>query len=384
MRDKSRHSLFFAFWRSLFLVLVVSFLILSSLPLFWTAGRFWPGFFYSPFYTTNLFTEADTPAYQAGLRPEDRVIQAGAFPGQWLLINSLEKETTLSVKVDRPLTLVYELGRDLVAIPVQVEPLGWNRLLEKALPFFLSGLWLVLSPLSPDGAASHNKGNSPGGAASHNKGNSPGGAASHRSHYLEGRIFAGLSALALLAAPDYFLNSGNGLESGFDPAIGLASDSWLTFSGKWSTYLYAPLWKLAIAAGAVYALRLLLNHRPKLGRLGLALVLILLAFDLTSYAYEALRTATYNNPDYIVWHGRTAFWPEWIGLTLLLLATEIGRLNQRSWFRLSGFLLFLGGFIIPTTFDLVLPGPGPQWYTLGLVIFWRTGESNLILSIKKV
>jgi hypothetical protein len=324
----------------LFVALVLIVFVLSLLPGLGSVSGPWPGFFYSPFYTTNIFSDVTTPAYQAGLRPEDRVIQAGALPGQWPRIASLEKETSLAAQSNRPLTLVYELGRDLAAISVQVEPLDWWRWLEKAGPLFLSGLLLAGLSLSS------------------------------RFISIPQQVFAGFAALPLLAAPDYFLNPGHGLESGFVP---FSAESWLTASGKWSTFLYAPLWKLAIGAGAIYALSQLWPQPSRLKRIGAALIISGLALDLISYIYEASRTALYNNPDYMVWHGRGAFWPEWIGLGVLLIVSESRRLARKGLLPLVGFGLFLGGFIIPTTFDMALPGPGPQWYSLGLVLFFGAG-----------
>ncbi len=338
----------------LVLVLAALCFLLSVLPLVGAVGKPWPGFFYSPFYTTNVFTDASLPAQQAGLRPEDRVIQAGALPGQWPRIERLTEQTRLAAAQNHPLTLVYELGRDLVTIPVKVELLDWLRLLEKAGPLFLTGGLLFFAGLT------------------------------RPNNSLAWQIFVFFSALALLAAPDYFLNAGNGRESGFLPDI----SNGLATSAKWSTFLYMPLWKIALTAGAIFYLQTIGNlqlatrnsqlpppdHRQLFFQ---SLVIALLIFDLISYSYEAIKTAIYNNPDYVVWQGRTAFWPEWGGLTLLLVIGEIRRRGWKALLPIAGYVLFLGGFIIPTVFDLTPTGSGPQWYSLGLLLYFTTQNLKL-------
>ena len=328
--------------RLILTVIALACFTLSLLPLVWAVGRPWPGFFYSPFYTSNIFSDATTPAYQVGLRPEDRVVQAGALPGHWPRINFLASETALAAQSNRSLTLVYELGREATTIALAVESLNWLRLAEKAGPIFLAGVGLTWLSFSK----------------------------ANQGLFWQG--FTGLSALALLAGADYFLNPGSGLESGFAP--GEAAD-WLAASGKWSAYLYMPLWKLAVAAGLIYAFYFLFAKNVRLQRASLALTLALLVFDLTSYSYEAIRTATFNNPDYIVWYSRAAFWPEWISLSLWLTLVAVRSRNWRQYLSLAGFLLFVIGFIVPTTFDLALPGPGPQWYSLGIVLSYAPRQT---------
>jgi hypothetical protein len=360
--------------RWLFIASVLLCLLLSALPLVWAVGRPWPGFFYNPFYTTNLFTDPTTPTYQAGLRTEDRVVQAGALPGQWPRIDQLHQQTALAAQQNRPLTLLWELGPVAGTIAIPVENLSWWRVLEKSGPLFVAGLMLAFLALS------------------------------RKELPPERRCFAAFAALALLSAPDYFLNPGFGLESGFAP---LAAPSWLTAPAKWSTYFYAPLWKIALTWGiydlrfTIYDLLLVFLRSPSaktpkessippnrltpdtrhptplfqsliVNRQSSILLLVLLVFDLITYGYEALRTAIYNNPNYMIWHGRTAFWFEWgiFGLLLLVAQFRTKAFILHKVIALSGFLLFLFGFLIPLTFEVALPGPGPQWYALGFVGFF--------------
>ncbi len=342
--------------------------VASLLPLLTMLGKPWPGFFYSPFYTTNVFTDQTTPAWQAGLRPEDRVIRAGSFG-----IDQLQIEAT-RVGNGGKLYLVYELGQVLTGIESKVEELeGW-KLLEKAGPLFLGGIMLVGYGMWRFGRRD-----------------------------IWAGIFSWLAGLGLLAAPDYFLGPGRGLESGFDPAYGL---------GKWASYFYFPIWTLVLAAGWFWAIQRIFAEKKRWWGWAMGVTGLVLAFDLLGYLNAVWRTATYNNPDYVVWHSRGEFWVGWLGLglilsghsTLTLALFLLGRENLTP-FPLRGegrgerqlkethkldspfaskergqkvrfviiivvcLLLFVGGYVVPTIFDVVLPGPGPQWYCFGLVGF---------------
>ncbi len=293
--------------------------------------RYWPGFFYAPFYTTNIFTDLQTPAYRVGLRPEDRVIGANRER-----IDRLAVLTARQGASGDALVLIYELGREAASIRVPVEPLGWERILEKWGPLVGAGLGLA-------GLA------------------------------WRGRWVAGPSGVALLAAVDYWLNPGAGRESGFDPAgwAGL-EQAVLLATAKWSTYFYWPLWTLAWAT-----LLWWLAHQLAVGRsrrLFYALSVALGCAELGAYTYEAVKTATYNNPDYITFHARAIFWFGW-GSLLALAAIRLWQVRRKwqSWAGFGGLSLFVVGWAGPTTFDSVWPGPGPQWYTWGLVAFvWFT------------
>jgi len=352
-------------------------LLASALPLLAVVGKPWPGYFYSPFYTTNVFTNQTTPAWKVGLRPEDRVIRVGSSG-----IDQFQVETA-RVGVGGKLYLIYELGRVLTAIEVRVEELDGWRLLEKSAPLFLAGIMLV----------------GLGAWRLWNKNKWAG-------------IFSWLVGLGLLAAPDYFLGPGHGLESGFDPANSL---------GKWSSYFYFPIWTIALATGWVWATQRIFAGNKRLRGWAFGVGGLLLAFDLLDYLYAVWRTATYNNPDYVVWHSRGEFWVGWLGLALLfslviflkktrmtqnsgysthstltLTLSLLGRgnLNPSPFLAREGgifvgavrepsvrsrvrfafltetfLLLFIGGYVVPTIFDFVIPGPGPQWYCLGLVCF---------------
>jgi hypothetical protein len=299
----------------------------SLLPFLAVVGRPWPGFFYNPYYTTNVFTDQTTPAWKAGLRPEDRVIIINK-----LRIDRLQPETE-KAGIGGEITLVYELGRVLASIPVQVEELSWFRFLEKAAPMYLTGLLLCFYGWAKTDI------------------------------FL--KVFQWLCGLALLIASDYFLGAGCGLESG------------LSCGSKWSAFGYWPLWSVAGAFGWAWLLKLLLASSKWYRWWGLCRLLLglLLLLDLMHYLISALTSATYNNPDYIIWHNRGEFWLLWLGLVVLLAAAVWQKRLNLNWKKAVisgvGLGLFILGFVVPTTFDLSLPGLGPQWYSLGLALFAR-------------
>lgn len=292
-----------------------------------SSSGYWPGFFYAPFYTANVFSDPTTPAGAAGLRPEDRVI--GLRPAR---IERLAELTDRAGAVGGKVTLIYELGRELTSVEVPVTRLDWGRGAEKAGPLLVAGLLLV-------GLG-----------------------------WQKRQGWAGLVALPLLAAPDYWLNPGAGRESGFDPAHWLANGQFLFVSAKWSSFLYWPLWTLAWAGLSLSVAGQLFQFQKRAGGLARALILTALAAELAAYLYDAIKTATYNNPDYVIWHARAVFWPGW-GLLLGLTGLWAWRKQTwAAWVGLLGLALFVAGFAFPTTFDTALPGPGPQWYALALLI----------------
>lgn len=294
-------------------------------------GRYWPGFFYAPFYTTNLLTDPTTPAWQAGLRPSQRVVTANRER-----IDHLSPLTFQEGAANGTLSMVWEFAREAGTIQLKVEPLGWERIFEKWGPLLVTGLllgWLGW----------------------------------------RGYRWAGLAGLALLAAIDYLLNPGSGRETGFDPAGWLALGRWEIATAKWSTYFYWPFWTLVWAALGWYLIGYLFHNRPK--NIARAIIGAVAASELGAYGYEAAKTATFNNPNYMIYHVRDVFWPGWGALLLLALAfTWQRRRNWTAWVALAGLLLFLLGWAVPTTFDMAWPGPGPQWYAWGLGLFAFAGR----------
>jgi hypothetical protein len=229
------------------------------------------------------------------------------------------------------LSLVWEFAREAGMIQVKVEPLGWERIFEKWGP--LLGTGLLLGWLG-----------------------------------WRGYRWAGGAGLALLAAIDYLLNPGSGRETGFDPAGWLAAGRWEWASAKWSTYFYWPLWTLAWAALGWYIVGQLFQNRPR--GFAQAIIVALALAELGAYSYEAAKTATFNNPNYMVYHVRGVFWPGWGALlALALVFSWQGRRSWRGWVALGGLSLFVLGWAVPVTFDMAWPGPGPQWYAWGLALF---------------
>lgn len=197
----------------------------SWLPLLWALAAPMPGFIYSPFYTANIFNDASLNGYRAGLRPEDRVIQINR--------QRVEQLTPLAAQGGE-LFLTYELKQALVSIPVGTQEWTIGRLLEKSGPLFAAGGWLIWLTvrllLKPK---SRNK------------------------NWLATSVF--LAGLALLAAPDFFLGSGAGRESGFDPISHWHNGDYLATTAKWSSYFYPLLWTLAAAALGIFWLQNLLD-----------------------------------------------------------------------------------------------------------------------------
>lgn len=303
----------------------------TLLPLlsFAAGERYWPGFFYAPFYTNNVFSDPDVPAARAGLKPEDRVIGLNG-----VRIEFLRAITTEQGREGGSVALVYELGRELAAIKVPVEPLGWGRLFDKWFPLILGGLGLAAW-----GWRKRNR-------------------------------LAQVGAMVLIASGDYWLNPGAERLSGFDPASFVASGEWGMASTKWSTYFYWPLWVALWGLmgwgliGQVKARRrILIFLRALLAAVSLA--------ELAVYLYEALRTARFNNPDYITFHIRAVWWPGWLAVLVLALVafTRRNRRNDwQQWVGLLGLIIFVVGFGATTFFAIEIPGPGPQWYALGLLV----------------
>jgi hypothetical protein len=311
-------------WLAAFLLIALA----TLLPLlsFSVGERFWPGFFYAPFYTNNVLTDPTTPAAKAGLKPEDRVIGLNG-----VRIEYLGEITNRQGKSGSPISLVYELGRELAAINLPVERQNLARLLEKWVVFALGGLGLVIWG------------------------------------WPKNNWLALAGASLLVASGDYWLNPGAGRQSGFDPGALTASGEWGLATTKWSTYFYWPLWLvvwLVVGLSLVESLNSL--RKPKLLKL-LRIVIVTLALtQLAVYLYEAARTARYNNPDYITFYLRLIWWPDWAGLLALGLWAALRHNDRRFWLGLAGLLLGVGGFGAAVLFAVALPGPGPQWYALGL------------------
>ncbi|NWJ45748.1 MAG: hypothetical protein HXX08_07705 [Chloroflexi bacterium] len=294
-----------------------------------TANSYWQGFFYSPFYTTNVFTDSATPAWQVGLRPEDRVVMVA---GQ--RIDQLQLLTVKAGLAGKSLNLVYELGRVLTAIDVNIQVLDWSRYFEKNAPFLLASLSLIWI-----------------------------GVITRKSPLLL-RIFCTLSGVALGIAPNYYLANGCGLESGLETQCLL--------SGKWSTYLYNPLWSVTVAIGLCWYLsELVEKKRWRLWAQGL--VLLALLISLAGFLQASIISANYNNPDYVVWQSRGEFWFLWGSLLVLALMRVWRRKRQREWglLTVACLLVFTGGFIFVTVFDIVIIGLGQQWYTLALPLYFQ-------------
>lgn len=311
-------------WLVVFLIALVA----SLGPLL--SQRTWPGFFYAPFYTTNAFTDPTTPAWRVGLRPEDRVI---GLNGE--RIERLAQAGVKGLSGAAQFSLVYELGRELAVLEVSNEPLGWLRLLEKAGPLVAAALALLGLGL--------------------------------RRGLLWGRV----GALALVAALDYWLNPGAGRESGFDPVGWWQLGGGLLATAKWTTYLYWPLWTL-LWASLVYGL-VQQDRVSRRRKVALAVLGAVIAGQLGAYTYEAVKTATYNNPDYIIFHVRMVFWPMWGALlTLASLLLWQKRREWQAWAGWLGLVSFVAGYGVVTVFDSAWPGPGPQWYGLGLVLYGAT------------
>lgn len=332
-----------------------------------------PGFIYSPFYTTNLFTDPTLNGYQMALRPEDRVIEVNKER-----IDQLDTAVVRNAKV----YLVYELVHALVGIRVPVQNWTINRMLEKASPLFLSGIlllwlnvrWLLAVQLVPVKA----------GAENDPPDNTDGSRSQPRRENEKWLILSGvLAGLALLTAPDYFLAPGAGLNSGFDPVARWQAGEVLALTSKWSAYLYYPLWTLAAAACGVFQLKQLIT-KIRWQRWFMGIVGGLVTFDLADYIYAAYLTYRYNNPDYFVWHVRGEFWLLWPLLLILVWVnifmsenTSLKNYGTPSNFKpnlIAGicFSLFVVTFIVPTVFDWSLPGFGVQWWSfLAIPYFYQ-------------
>jgi hypothetical protein len=59
-------------------------------------------------------------------------------------------------------------------------------------------------------------------------------------------------------------------------------------------------------------------------------------------------------------------------LALVLIIGVVIRLNRangwRWWVGLAGLVIFVVGFGAPIFYAVEMPGPGPQWYALGLAL----------------
>ena len=282
----------------------------------------WPGFFHAPFYTTDVFTDPTTPAGRVGLHPEDRVVGVNQAR-----IDRLYTEAVARGKAGGSLSLLYELGRELTLLDVEVERLGWARILEKGGPLLATAL--LLAGLG----------------------------------WRYRQQWAWLGGVGLVAATDYWLNPGWGRRSGFDPVAALELGRWVVAGAKWSAYLYWPLWTLIVGVGGWQIVGRLEPTRWRKTLWGLIAVAVVTEW--AAYAYDAWKSANFNNPDYIVWHARAIFWPQWAAL--LGLSLTLGWQRREGW-RSFALLVFVVGFVYPTTFDTTWPGPGPQWYAFGFAI----------------
>lgn len=302
--------------------------VATLLPLvsFGAGDRYWPGLFYAPFYTNAVFTDPATPAARAGLRPEDRVIGQNG-----VRIEFLRELVTAEGRLGGNVSLVYELGRELAAIKVPVEQLGFERLFDKWAVFVLGGFGLA-------GWGWRKK---------------------------SGLAMAG--AVLLMVSGDYWLNPGAERLSGFDPASFLASGEWGMATTKWSTYFNWPLWVLVwLVVGLELAGRL--KTRRRVVKLLRSVLATLALTELAVYIYEAARTARFNNPDYITFHLRLVWWPGWLLLLFLGLWVAVQRNRWQIWLALVGLIMLVVGFGATTLYAVEVPGPGPQWYALGLVL----------------
>ncbi len=317
-------------WGWLIALVVVAWLSVGPMIGLVTGPRYWPGLFYFPFYTTNLFTDPTTPGWEAGLRPEYRLVSVNRER-----IDRLAAQTEEQGAAGGTLLLLWESGRDAVFVRVPVVPLGWERILEKFGPLLLTSLGMTYL-----GWRGNNR-------------------------------LAYLSGLATLAALDYWLNPGTGRESGFDPAGWLSEGRFLMLSAKWSSYFYWPLWITVWAALGWHFAKLAFGGRSRRGIY--ALIAALTLAELAWYSYEAARTATFNNPDFITLHIRAIFWPAWVivfGLAVGFLWQN--RLKPKAWLSLAALLTFFAGWAIPTTFNNAwLFVPGPQWFVITLLLAFR-------------
>lgn len=314
--------------RPVWLVIFSLVTVATLLPLvsFSAGDRYWPGFFYAPFYTNGVFTDPTTPAARAGLAPEDRVIGQNG-----VRIEFLREMVTAEGRLGGDVSLVYELGRELAAIKVPVEKLGFDRLFDKWAVFVIGGLGLAAWGWRKKSG------------------------------------LALIGSLLLMASGDYWLNPGAERLSGFDPASFIASGEWGMATTKWSTYFYGPLWVLVwLVIGLELAGRLKARRRfLKLTRIVLATLTLT---ELAVYIYEAIRTARFNNPDYITFHFRLVWWPGWLLLLFLGLWVAFQRKRWQSWLALVGLIVVVVGFGATTLYAVEVPGSGPQWYALGLAL----------------
>lgn len=307
-----------------FLIFPTAIFLLSFLPVlgFATGPRYWSGFFYAPFYTTNIFTDVTTPGWQAGLRPEYRVVLVNRQPMSRL--QSLTEQSST-------LTLLWEVGpARLDEINVPVERLAWSRFLEKYAPFYAIGLFL--------------------------------GWLGWRRRL----FFATVGAAAIFAAADYWLNFGAGTQSGFEPG------AWLTILGtpsKWSTFIYMPLLTVLWASLNWHLLEQLVTPL-RFRRLLQAGVAALGAGEIAAYAWNAGITAIFNNPNYVIFHTRAVFWAWMLPLTLAFALAIRRPRRVTGWLGCVGLVIFSVGYLAQTIFDRVFwDSLGAHWWLIGLVIF---------------
>lgn len=313
-------------WLAAFCLVVLA----TVLPLlsFSLGERYWPGFFYLPFYTNSVVTDPQTPAAIAGLKPEDRVIGLNG-----VRIEYLHEITARQGRAGGNITLVYELGLELASINLPVERLNWDRLLEKWSALLVGGVGLAVWGWRKR----------------------------------QGLAMAG--AMLMVASGDYLLNPGAGRESGFDPGTFMNIGTGGLATAKWSTYFYWPLWLLVwLIVGLTLINQLKGFQSRKLLRF-LRIVAITCALSgLAVYFYEAARTARYNNPDYITFYFRLVWWPAWAALLALGIWAFIKNKKWQGWLGLAGMALLVVGYGAVILYAVKVPGPGPQWYALGLVL----------------
>jgi hypothetical protein len=304
--------------------------LLACLPLIGMLNQPHSGFFYAPYYTNNIFTDPTMPGYQAGLRPEYRVVSVNRQ-----LIDRLPAEIA-NTGVGGTLFYVWELGNIADIISLKVESLSFWRLAEKASPFVLTALLLFWAAIRV------------------------------KSLLLKTALY--LSGGAVSAGLDYFLVSGVGLKSGFDPALRLAQGDYLGLVGKWSAYAYFPLWSLALASWTLYFWGLWLEKYPQ-WRKWAGSVIILVAFcNFSGHLYSSVLTEIYNNPNFTIFYSRGEFWLLWLPFTLFAIATIWLKLRisiRRRVLVTFGFILFITGYVASTIFDRnLLPFIGAQWWAL--------------------